>query len=241
MRRFLSLVVTLAVALAAAARTAAPEFTNVEVVGWDFSGFDEKIREAVSKAYAPGAGEAERRAAAEALSERADFLWSAGNPLFYKHALGDYRHVLRLRPDDAEARERADTIVSIYKAMGRPIPKNGELKSGEGFLFELFRTTPKRLSFEPGRARAEGEEVSDRVAFVYQFDATAGQALAVKVETKGKGAAVFDLSLRDPAAPLKLVSGARSKRLLLPSKGNYLLRVYSKGGSAEYELKAELR
>jgi hypothetical protein len=244
LRKLLLLVLTLAAAFAAGAQKVPPPpgFTEVGVVGWDFSGFDEKIREAVSKANAPGAGVAERSAAAAALSERADFFWRAGNPRFYKYALGDYRHVLRFRPEDAEAREHADTIVSIYQQMGRPVPTNGEAKPGEGFLVELFKTTPKRLEFEPGKPYTEGGgEVSDRVAFVYQFDGQAGQALSVNVGSKGKSGAVFDLLLSEAAGPRKLLRGERSKRYLLPSQGDYLIRVYMKGGNAMYDLKAELK
>ncbi|HEX7314126.1 MAG TPA: hypothetical protein VF297_09390 [Pyrinomonadaceae bacterium] len=244
MTKFLSLVLTLAAALTAFARTqeAPPsrEFTHVEVVGWDLSGFDEKVREAVSKANARGAGEAERRAAA-ALAERAEFFWSAGMPAFYKYALGDYRHVLRFRPEDAEARERADDIVNIYKSMARPVPTNGESKSGEGFLVELFRTTPKRLAFEPGKVYAESGEVSDRVAFVYEFDALAGQRLSVRLKAKGKTEAVFDLLAQEAGGPRALLTSASDEQYLLPSAGKYLIRVYAKGGRADYELSAELR
>ncbi|MET0648093.1 MAG: PPC domain-containing protein [Pyrinomonadaceae bacterium] len=235
--------VTLAAAPAVVAQTAEPPrgFTSVEIVGWDFSGLDGKIRAAVTKANAPGAGEAARRAAADALAARAAFLYEAGNPFFYKHALGDYRHVLRLRPDDAEARERADTIVSIYESMKRPVPTNGESKSGGTFLVELFRTTPKRVDFEPGKAYTEGGDVSELVAFVYEFEARAGQTLSVSVGSKDKGAAVFDLLLLDSSGARALVEGAGSKHQRLPSKGKYLIRVYSKGGAAVYGLKAELK
>jgi hypothetical protein len=243
LRKLLLFFLTLAAALAAGAQTPTPPgFTEVEVIGWDFSGFDEKIREAVSKANAPGAGADERGAAAAALSERADFFWRAGNPRFYKYALGDYRHVLRFRPEDAEAREHADTIVGIYQQMGRPVPTNGEAKPGEGFLVELFKTKPKRLEFEPGKPYTEGGgEVSDRVAFVYQFDARAGQALNINVRSTGKSAAVFDLLLSEAAEPRQLLRGEHSKRYLLPSQGDYLIRVYTKGGSTSYDLKAELK
>ena len=125
----LSLVAALAAALAVCAQAARPapreEFATVEIKGWDISSFDEKIRGALSKANARGAGEAERRAAANALSERADFFYDAGQPSFYKFALGDYRRALRYDPGNAEARAKMDEIVAIYQSMGRPVPTNG--------------------------------------------------------------------------------------------------------------------
>lgn len=228
-------------ALTAWAQSAPPqEFTTVEVVGWDVSAFDEKVREAVSKANAPGAGEAARRAAGAALAERANFFRDAGNPVFYKYALGDFRHALRFRPDDAESRERAGEIVSIYEAMRRPVPTNGELKTGGLYLVEVYRTTPQRLTFESGKAHIGEMYLSDRAAFVYEFEALAGQELSVVLKPKGEGVAVFDL-LHATGDGRPLVRGAKQKRYLLPSEGKYLLRVRSKEGVAGYELNAELR
>jgi hypothetical protein len=245
LRRLLPLALTLAAALAAFGQTPPPlrEFKEVEVVGWDYSGFDVRIREAVSKANARGAGESERRSAAEALAERAAFFWEAGSPSLYKYALGDYRQVLRFRPDDAEAREHADTIVSIYKSMGRPVPPNGDAKPGERAPVELFRMTPKPLAFEPGKPYEENGEVFERVAFVYQFDALAGQRLSVKLEPEDKGGDVaFDLLAREAGETRALLTRATKEDYLLPAAGSYLIRVYAKGeGRAGYRLSAELR
>ncbi len=245
LRNFLSLVVALAATLSVGAQQPQPPpgFTFVEVVGWDFSAFDERVREAVSKANAPGAGASERRAAAEALAERAEFFWNAAQPAFYKFALGDFRHVLRFRPDDAETRRRAGEIVDIYKSMARPVPTNGEAESGGRPLVELYRTTPKRLAFGPGAAHAkESGEVSERVAFVYEFEAQAGQRLGVELGSKNKGGPVFDrLLLEPPGVARALVKGERAKSLLLPSEGKYLIRVSTKGGESGYELRAELK
>lgn len=244
LRILLPLVAALAAALSAAARPAqepqAP-FATVELVGWDLSSFDAKVREAASRAGAPGAGEAERRALAEALAARADFFWGAGVPHFYRHALGDYRHVLRLRPGHALARRRSEDIVSIYKSMARPVPTNGETKSGGAYVVEVFEMKPKPLAFEAGKVRADDWEVTERVSFVYGFAARAGQRLSVEVVSEGKAAAVFDLLVREPGGARTLFKGVRAKSHLLPSEGDYLIRVYTKGGAAGYELKAELR
>lgn len=40
----------------------------------------------------------------------------------YPAALKDFRRALQLDPTNADAKQSADTIVSIYKSMGRPVP-----------------------------------------------------------------------------------------------------------------------
>jgi tetratricopeptide (TPR) repeat protein len=47
----------------------------------------------------------------------------------YSAALGDFRKGLKLNPDDKEAKEMNDQIVSIYESMGREAPKEGEEKA----------------------------------------------------------------------------------------------------------------
>lgn len=91
----------------------------------DTSKLDAKIAAAEKKAKAARAGEAERRAAAEAFFERGYVYYSAQNPRLYKFALGDFRRVLRYQPDHAQAREIINQIEDIYRSMGRPIPQNG--------------------------------------------------------------------------------------------------------------------
>ena len=53
----------------------------------------------------------------------------------YRAALGDYRKGLKLNPNDAEAKEMHDQILSIFKSIGREPPKEGEepkpLESGK--------------------------------------------------------------------------------------------------------------
>jgi len=43
----------------------------------------------------------------------------------YKNALQYYREVIKLDPENKQAKANADLIVSIYKQMGRPIPGGG--------------------------------------------------------------------------------------------------------------------
>jgi hypothetical protein len=93
--------------------------------GLDTAALDAKITKAEAKAKASGATQADKLAAAAAYVERANLYRDAGQPTLYKFALGDYRHALRYQPDNAEAREKMNEIVSIYQSMGRPVPDNG--------------------------------------------------------------------------------------------------------------------
>ena len=91
----------------------------------DTASLDAKIEKADAKAKAAGATQADKNAAAAALLERGNVYRDAGQPALYKFALGDYRRALRYQPDNAEAREKMNEIVSIYQSMGRPVPENG--------------------------------------------------------------------------------------------------------------------
>lgn len=86
---------------------------------------DAKIEKAEAKAKAAGASDADKKAAARAYFERANFFRDNGKPELYKFALADYRRGLRYDPADADARAKMDEIVDIYKRMGRPVPELG--------------------------------------------------------------------------------------------------------------------
>ena len=86
---------------------------------------DAKIEKAEAKAKAAGASDADKKAAARAYFERADFFRGEGSPALYKFALADYRRGLRYDPADEDARGKMDQIVAIYKSMGRPVPELG--------------------------------------------------------------------------------------------------------------------
>jgi hypothetical protein len=101
---------------AAAAPTTAPV---------DTPELDAKIEKAEAKAKAAGASEADKRAAAAAYFERADFFRGQGDPKLYRFALRDYRIGLRYDPAAREPRAKMDEIVQIYQSMGRPVPDLG--------------------------------------------------------------------------------------------------------------------
>lgn len=71
------------------------------------------------------ATQADKQAAAAAYLERANIFMNAGRPALYKYALRDYRRTLHYQPDNKQAQESANTIVSIYQSMGRPVPELG--------------------------------------------------------------------------------------------------------------------
>jgi len=86
---------------------------------------DAKIQKAEAKARASGASDADKKAAAAAYFERADFFRDQGLPVLYRFALRDYRIGLRYDPTAKVPREKMDEIVDIYKRMGRPVPELG--------------------------------------------------------------------------------------------------------------------
>lgn len=102
---------------------AAPATSSSAKPGIDTATLDARIERAEAKAK--DGKQADKLAAAAALVERGNVYRDAGQPALYKFALGDYRRALRYQPDNAEAREKMDEIVSIYKSMGRPVPENG--------------------------------------------------------------------------------------------------------------------
>lgn len=107
----------------AAPPAAAPANSSAQKPGMDTATLDAKIEKAEAKAK--GGAQADKLAAAAALVERGNVYRDAGQPVLYKFALGDYRRALRYQPDNAEAREKMNEIVSIYQSMGRPVPENG--------------------------------------------------------------------------------------------------------------------
>ena len=92
--------------------------------GVDTAALDAKIEKLEAKVKG-GGSDADKKALAAVYLERANVYRDAGSPRLYKFALGDYRRVLRLEPNNAEARTKMDEIVSIYQSLGRPVPTNG--------------------------------------------------------------------------------------------------------------------
>jgi hypothetical protein len=104
------------------AQTGAPATTKPSV---ETPELDAKIEKAEAKAKAAGASDSDKKAAARAYFDRANFFRDQGTPTLYKFALADYRRGLRYDSSDADARAKMDEIVEIYKSMGRPVPELG--------------------------------------------------------------------------------------------------------------------
>ena len=89
----------------------------------DTKELDARIKAAAGKAKASDASAADRKAAAGAYLARGNVYWNGGQPRLYKYALADFRSVLKYDPANAEAKEKIDTIVGIYKGMNKPVPE----------------------------------------------------------------------------------------------------------------------
>ncbi len=104
---------------------AASNPSTSEETGMNTSAEDAKIAQAEAKAKAKNATQADKLAAAAAYMERADIFMQAGRPTLYKYALRDYRRTLRYQPNNRHAQDSINTIVGIYKQLGRPVPELG--------------------------------------------------------------------------------------------------------------------
>jgi tetratricopeptide (TPR) repeat protein len=89
----------------------------------DTKEFDAAIDAAQKLLKAKQADPNTKKALGEAYLKRAVALTDARQ---YASALGDYRRVLKYDPDNPEAREWIEQIISIYESMGRESPKEGE-------------------------------------------------------------------------------------------------------------------
>lgn len=89
----------------------------------DTKSFDADIANAEKALKAKPNDDAAKKALAEAYYKRADALTGARQ---YASALGDYRRTLKYDPDNAQAKEWVEQIVSIYDSMGRESPPEGQ-------------------------------------------------------------------------------------------------------------------
>ena len=89
----------------------------------DVSEMTAKIEKADKEYKAKPTDEKAKKALAAAYFERAFALTKAAQ---YRAALGDFRKGLKLDPDDKEAKDMHDQIISIFESIGRQPPKEGE-------------------------------------------------------------------------------------------------------------------
>jgi len=89
----------------------------------DTSKYDAKIKQLEQQSKKNPADQTTQLALATAYTDRGDALTGVRQ---YRAALGDYRRALRLNPNDEQARQMSNTIVSIIKSMGRDVPTEGQ-------------------------------------------------------------------------------------------------------------------
>ena len=89
----------------------------------DTKSLDADIASADKALKAKPSDESAKKALAEAYYKRAVALTDARQ---YASALGDYRRTLKYDPDNAQAKEWVDQIVSIYDSIGRESPPEGQ-------------------------------------------------------------------------------------------------------------------
>jgi tetratricopeptide (TPR) repeat protein len=106
-----------------ASPAAAPKMSAGGGDAIDTTKYDEEITQAEQGLKKKPNDAAARTALAHAYLKRAGALTKARQ---YRSALGDYRRTLRYDPDNEEARNMSDTIISIMKQMNRDVPAEGE-------------------------------------------------------------------------------------------------------------------
>jgi tetratricopeptide (TPR) repeat protein len=92
----------------------------------DVTKMTETIEKAEKEFKAKPKDEKAKESLATAYFQRAFILTDAAQ---YSAAIGDFRKGLKLNPNDKEAKDMHDQIISIYESMGRSAPKEGEEKA----------------------------------------------------------------------------------------------------------------
>jgi tetratricopeptide (TPR) repeat protein len=208
----------------------------VEIEGWDISGLDAKIAELATKANAISASLQDKGAAANAYLERANFFYEAGRPSLYKLAVGDFRRVLRLQPENQEAQEKLEMIVSIYKAMDRPVPEQGNEKDAYNDPSVRYKLKPQLIKFSPEEKTVTlSERMQSGIAYVYEFNGNTGQQMFVKMKVDN-AAAAFDVYKGQIDNASQIISEVTEWRGVIPEDGKYLIKVKPKENAASYKL-----
>lgn len=89
----------------------------------DTSVFDKKIADAETEFKSKPKSRKAKNLLAEAYAERGFALVESAQ---YAASLADFRHCLKLNRKHKEAKSMYDQIISVYEAMSRKVPKEGE-------------------------------------------------------------------------------------------------------------------
>lgn len=203
----------------------------------DTQSLDIKIAKAEVKAALPNSTDGDRRAAAAAYLERGNVYYTAAMPRLYKFALGDFRRALKYQPDLAEAREKADQIISIYRSMARPIPFNGTEppeRANETVAGARRMELKSGIALAPIKDEIEAGAIKD-----YVFCVPAGQTISISTHAE-KQVAGFNL--------YQVYDGALIRRALdvaewtgeIKQAGDYVLRVGPAREKSTYALEIKI-
>lgn len=215
--------------------------TEIEIEGWDMSALDVKVADAVAKANATNASAEDRLAAATIYLTRANLFYNAGRPALYKLALGDFRRALRFQPDNAEAKEKADQIISIYKQMGRPVPANGNETDIYNDPSIHYKVKPQLISFSDNKhSTTVSEGLPPDIAHVYEVSANIGQRIGLSI-TSDDDSISFDIYQEYADKSSLIVSGSKKWNGVVLSTEKYIVKVSSKNGGAAYKLKVTVQ
>jgi tetrahydromethanopterin S-methyltransferase subunit B len=217
-----------------------PQDSSVEINGLDITALNNKINEAEATANGATASASDKLTVANLYMRRANVFYNAGQPRLYKFALGDFRRVLRLQPDNAEAREKADTIVSIYESMSRPVPNNGA-KAVDEVNAITFKLNPRLIEFPSDKKIAiDSGTASKDVSYVYELELPAKRQTYVLIKSN-KGDVTFSIYHLRNESSAPIISDAKTWSGFVPESGTYLIKVSSTKDDAEYQLRISLR
>ena len=208
--------------------------------GFDLSMLDRKILEAVTKANEKGASTSDKEAAAVAYIQRANFFYNAGRPTLYKLAVGDFRRALRFQPGLAEAQEKLDQIVDIYKSLERSPPANGSdtdtVANDPKFT---YRVKPVAVSFENGSTTLS-ETLAAGIGYWYEFEGVEGRQLSVQMKS-GKSPAAFSLYHKRQDQNEPLAEDTAVWNGMLDASGKYLIKVPARNEEYTFTLKLKIK
>jgi hypothetical protein len=202
----------------------------------DTSTLDVAIAKAEVKASVRGATAAEKRTAAGLLLERGNVYYNAQMPRLYKFALADFRRALEYQPDLAEAREKAEQIIDIYRSLDRPIPTN---------VSEPAETLNKAIA-GARRVEIKGAQSSATIRGVVEAGATkdyvikggTGRSYTVSVHADKHRVHFFFYRVLD-GIPIRLALDTDEWSGEIKQAGDYLIRLGSVGRKTPFTLEVK--
>ena len=201
------------------------EGEEISLVGYDISRLEEQIAKCGAKLMSANVTEEDKKAAAWAYLARANVFYEAGQPRVYKYALGDFRRVLHLQPDNVEAKEKAAQIVAIYQSMERPVPENGKVPDFERKSPFRFITIPDEIVFKPRQPIIqEYGSIAANIPYWYRFSLPNHSKLGLTL-TARKGNSTLSLSSVQAKQDKPLAANVTAWRGTISPGGEYLIKI----------------